>query len=269
MITSLIGDVFEREESSSKNMNIADEDVTTNNVDLTDSSINTTFSNQSRSKDTMRDIHNFLDSKYPNDIKSSSSCEIIKMLLETEETFMKYKREKLAAGKTESSIIKSITSARSMKLKRCNNQKRSQDLMQEIQAFIEEKYPIDPKTSNFIEIVKSLMDTENAFVKYKEEKIALGKTKASIIKAIIDVRRLRLSRTAKRTNTERSPILMELMEVSSSKKADQSMSVKPQESHNQQEVPTVYLPEEKESEDVEDLKKKKWGGYFDSDSESL
>merc|ERR1712001_302568 len=83
----------------------------------------------------------------------------------------------------------------------CRSQKRHQDSMQNIQAFLEDKYPIDPKRSVLVQTIKELLETEEIFIRYKKDKMQLGKTKDSIVKTIVEARRLRFLRKAKNKTT--------------------------------------------------------------------
>ena len=58
----------------------------------------------------MRDIHNFLDQKYPNDVVIPSA--IINVLIDTEDVFIRYKNEYIAKGKSKAAIVRQIYSAR-------------------------------------------------------------------------------------------------------------------------------------------------------------
>ena len=251
----------------------------------------------------------------PYDTKSSSSSDIIKQLLENEDVFIKYKNEKLAAGKTVPSIVDAIKSARRQRsksatsplentqkqlpslnpllrttplskdevsnnesyLKRRFNsslpststsQRRNQVPLQDIQEFLEEKYPNNTKTSVLIDGIKQLMETEDVFIRYKKEKMALNKTKDSIIKSIIDGRRLRLSRIARNVSRASNPVIKETI-PSSKIRRDGSTNVKDEDIREQQDQVHVLGPENETVEEKKEPSTQNFSGWFDSDSDSL
>ena len=201
----------------------------------------------------MRDIHNFLDKKYQNDPKKSSSTTVIEFLLDTEDAFIRYKNEYMAKGKSRSAIVRQISQARINHLGKVERNSVNQTTqpskpntttrtskggekakksttemffettseskeslneigesdaentdcstrnisvaMQDIQKFLDEKHPNDPKDSVFCKLIKSLMKTEHIFIKYKNEKMNLGRSEKTIIKAIHSARLMHLART--------------------------------------------------------------------------
>ena len=58
----------------------------------------------------MRDIHNFLDQKYPNDAVIPSA--VINVLIDTEDVFIRYKNEYIERGKPRAAIVRQIYCAR-------------------------------------------------------------------------------------------------------------------------------------------------------------
>ena len=58
----------------------------------------------------MRDIHNFLDQKYPNDAVIPTA--VINVLTDTEDVFIRYKNEYMAKGKSKAAIVRQIYCAR-------------------------------------------------------------------------------------------------------------------------------------------------------------
>ena len=67
----------------------------------------------------MRDIHKFLDKKYPNDAVIPSA--IINVLIDTEDVFIRYKNQYIAKGKSRAAIVRQIYCARLTRLARIAN----------------------------------------------------------------------------------------------------------------------------------------------------
>ena len=78
--------------------------------------------------------------------------------------------------------------------------------MRDIHNFLDKKYQSDPNKSSSRTVIEFLLDTEDAFIRYKNEYIAKGKSRSAIVRQILSASCKHLAKVKKHSgNRPRKP----------------------------------------------------------------
>ena len=106
----------------------------------------------------------------------------------------------------------------------CNYEKIKRETLHDINKFLDEAYPNEPKTSCSFHVIRKLIDTEDMFIRYKNLKFGVVKSKSEIISLLTRARRRYLTKNKKQLENFKNSLAS-----SSTRKGGESKSVRGKE----------------------------------------